>query len=195
MALTPGSRCPCGCKCAVPGVANPRGCPCPCGACNTCNSRVRGTQAESAPAGKTAGRTTIRESRETPMTPPTRPVTDAEFKLLLEAISGTRAAAPAPAPVVKAVEPPLHTLSNEQLGQRLLRSLAENHRSPYWAAVNENAGSAPAAAPSTLAEQAQALPIVPQSMTLSEALMAGRDLRSPSWNRTPARTVFDEPGR
>lgn len=190
MALTPGSRCPCGCKCAVPGVANPRGCPCPCGACNTCNSRVRGTQAESAPAGKTAGRTPIRESRQTPMTATTRPVTDAEFNVLLEALKARPAA---PAPVTEAAEVPLHTLTNEQLGQRLLRRLAENHSSPYWAAVNESA-SVPAV-PSTLAESARALPIAQTSMTLTEAVKASHDPRSPFWNRTPARTVFDEPGR
>jgi hypothetical protein len=124
------------------------------------------------------------------MTATTRPVTDAEFNVLLEALKARPAA---PAPVTEAAEVPLHTLTNEQLGQRLLRRLAENHSSPYWAAVNESA-SVPAV-PSTLAESARALPIAQTSMTLTEAVKASHDPRSPFWNRTPARTVFDEPGR
>lgn len=190
MALKPGSPCPCGCRCAVPLKPTAKGCPCPCG-CSICASRGARTQAESAPTRPTAGRTQIRESRETPMTATTRPVTEAEFKVLLEAITNARAAAPAPV----IAEPPLHTLSNDQLGARLVRRLAENHASPYWAQVRENAGSTGTAAPAGLAEQAQALPIAQHAMTLSEALASAHDLHSPGWTRTPPRSVFTEPGR
>ena len=101
-------------------------------------------------------------------------------------------AAPAAPAVAETVEVPLHELSNEQLGALLLRGLSENHASPWWAQVRENAGDTAAApAPAGLAEQVQALPITQSSMSLTEAMTAAHDLQSPSWTRKPARTVFD----
>ena len=194
MALTPGMKCSCGCGCAKPAVLNPKGCPCACGACLACGSRGR-SSAETAPA-RAAGHALISETRRStvPATPPATPISDTQFQALLSSIHG---AAPAVAPQQPSVQEsaPLHTLSNDELGRRLVRQLAEHHKSPYWAQVTENADTRVASAPSGLAEQVQSLPGGLPSMSLTEALATAHDLHSPAWSRTPGargvRTIFD----
>jgi len=129
---------------------------------------------------------------------PATPATPQQFEALLDRLTEAVRAATPPAPAAPAVAEtapvPLHELSNEQLGRRLLRGLSENHASPWWAGVRENADDT-AAAPAGLAEQVQALPLALPSMSLTGAMTAAHDLQSPSWTRTPPRTVFTEPGR
>ncbi len=193
MALTPGTRCPCDCGCAVPAALNARGCPCSkCGGCNSCNSRVRasGESARTVPAG----RVPVSESR-TPATPAAAPPGDARFQALLHTVrsAGATAARPAaPQPPSAEESAPLHTLSTDELGRRLVRALAENHASPWWAPVRENAGPPAQAAPAGLAEQVQALPDRLQAMSLTEAMASRYDLHSPAWTRgtRSVRTIF-----
>lgn len=190
MALTPGMRCSCGCGCALPKTPNARGCPCACGSCNACNSRVRAS-GESARTVR-PGHVPVTEARS-PAAPAPVAFTNAQVQALLNAVRPAAAAAPTP---VAAQQPaqesaPLHTLSTDELGRRLVRAVSEGHRSPWWRApVRENADTP---ALSGLAEQVQALPTGPQSVTLSEALATRYDLHSPAWTRGTrgVRTVFD----
>lgn len=132
-------------------------------------------------------------------TPGTVTLTESQLSQLLAAVAA-RSAAPAARPASPqrpTVEEtaPLHTLSNDELGRRLVRALSENHKSPWWAEVSENTGATPAA-PGVpgLAEQIQNLPTGPQSMSLLEALTTAHDLHSPGWRPTGARgarTIFD----
>lgn len=202
MAHQPGTACPCGCRCAVPKAVTESspGCPCSCRGCDVCGSSKR-RLGESAPR-RQPGRTPVTETRSTvPTTIATPEQLEALIDRLTESVKTATAAhqaapAPQPAPVVEAA--PLHSLSTDELGRRLVRQLAETHASPWWRPVTENAGDTGALAQRGLAEQAQALPIGQQSMTLAEALASAHDLESPAWRQGAARigrTIFDQPGR
>lgn len=193
-ALQPGQRCACGCGCAIPKAKTVKGCPCACGgSCPTCGPAPR-TQAETAPTAS-PGRTPVHETDRRPTVPATpQQMSDAQFARLLAQVRAARPATQA-SPTGPAIEAtPLHELSQDALGRRLVARLSENHAATGPHAVSETAGTRTTAR-SALAEQAAALPAVMQSMSLSEALAARHDPDSQAWTR-PAntgglRTIFD----